>query len=198
MTESPSSPSHPMKPWLYTLLFLPGILIPTVLFYQNTSALNLAVILPTVALALFVHAAWKHLDTGRGRPGAILAAGLFFIPILNLFWMYWAIYPLGKAVQADAKKYGVADEVGDSFSRVFCHIQIALLGFMIAASFASIILWGAQAGPSSGLTPPEVLVAIIFAFLLLLWLTVLHVMFFHYSRMINAIVGRRDEQHSPA
>jgi magnesium-transporting ATPase (P-type) len=145
-------------------------------------------LLPVLAVALFVHSAWKALDADKKRPNPLLAALLLFVPILNMIWIYWAIYPLGSAIKEDAKKYALSDEVGDAFSRVACHLQIACFVLLPLVVF---ILWGASTSSNSILNS-LLLPALLYLGSLLLMVIIYLVMFFHYARLINTIVCRRN------
>ena len=179
-----------MKPWVYTLLFLPGALLATGLSGSTPGYINWPIVPPTLAMALFVYSAWTNLDPEIRRPKPLLAAVLLFVPILNIFWMYKVIYPLGRRIKDDVDKYDLKEEVGDAFSRVYCHLQIVVLPLVIG----TFVAWGMRmpGTPSSSFLPIAVLAGVV----LLMWLVVLHVMFFHYSSLINAISDRRRRKNA--
>ena len=195
MTEltEPISQSAPMNPWIYTALFLPGSFAANIFLRVIGAPINLAILLPTLAIALFVFAAWKHLDTGSGRPSPLLAALLLFVPIVSLAWIYWAVYPIGKAVKADSSKYGLTDEVGDAFSRIWCNLYIGTIALVIL-----FVLEGMRMPDSSIPYIPLPPIQITLLAVLIIWLAIFHVMIFHYSRIINAISAKKNHKHNNA
>jgi hypothetical protein len=174
----------PMKAWFYMLLFLPGAIIFGFLAnYIRLPTEYMPQIPIIIALASFSYSAWKTLSRKPGRPSPLAAALPLFIPILNTFWIYRAIYPLGRAIKEDADSLNMKEEVGDAFSRAFCHFQIATIATVSLAFVLSFM------GTAS-----SALVAVILAGLLfILWLAVTYVMFFHYSRLLNSIAFRQSE-----
>ena len=183
----------PMKPWLYAVLFLPGAYAANLFIGRIGNYIDSTVIPPTLAVAIFVFTAWKHLDRGARRPNPLLAALLLFVPVVNLVWIYWAIYPLGTSIKADAKKYELADEVSDTFSRACCHLLIATFALVII-----FVLEGTRMPDSAIPYLPLLPIEITTAAVLILWLVILHVMFFHYSRIINAIALKKQDGQTTA
>ena len=195
MTEANEqiSQATPMNPWVYTSLFLPGAFAANIFLRMLGAPINLAILFPTLAIALFVFAAWKHLDTGKGRPSPLLAALLLFVPIVSLGWIYWAVYPIGKAVKADASKYGLTDEVGDAFSRIWCNLFIGTIALVFL-----FVIEGMRMPDSSIPYIPLAPIKVVLLVVLILWLVIFHVMIFHYSRVITAIAAKKQERRHGA
>ena len=185
--------STPMNPWPYIALFLPGTFAANIFLRMIGGPIDLAIILPTLAIALFVFAAWNNLDPGTGRTNPRLAALLLFVPIVNLAWIYWAIYPIGKTVKSDAIKYGLMDEVGDAFSRTCCHLLIATIALFILFVL-EITRMPYSSIPYLPLLPIEITLFVV----LILWLVIVHIMIFHYSRIINSIAAKKQERRIAA
>jgi len=174
-----------MMPWVYTVLLLPGFFIVDSILRHAGGLRNLSLLLPTLAIALFVFQAWKHMPEGRKRRNPIIAAVILFIPIVNFVGMYWAVYPLGKTIKSCVAESGMSMEVGDAFSKASCHLLVAAFALLVL-----FVLVGTRMPYSSIPDLPLPPIQFTMFAVLILWLIVIHVMFFHYSEVINSLENK--------
>lgn len=191
-TPGPAT-APPMNAWFYMLGFLPGAIVFGLFARSIQLPLEFVPQIPIIIiLATFCYSAWKTLHKREGRPAPLVAALPLFVPILNIFWIYFAVYPMGKAIKEDAEDLNLNVEIGDSFSRAFCHLQFAT----IAAFVLAFLLTFMDIGSLTGLTAPTIVAIIVAGLILVLWLVDAYVMFYHYSHVINLIASHRLSQET--
>lgn len=198
---APTPDEAPMKPKAYMLGFwLPpaAIIIAGLMIAQSGQNVSSGLMSwlgagPLITFLVFTRKAWLALDPQPKRPRPN-EAFLLLIPIFNIFWQYRVIYPLGRVLQEDANKYNLKElEIGDSFSRVFCHLCWVSWLWVIIVSF---MIWSAPIHFSPFASSPSVvIVAVVILFWVLflapfaLWLALANLILWHYSTVINIIVS---------
>ncbi len=171
-----------MKPWLYTALLIPGPVLVSLAFPGNRGFINLPMIPFILAIAWFAFNAWTNIKSRQNKANPFWYVLPLFIPFVGIFWSYVVLYPLGRAIKAEAKRVGLALDVGDTFSRAVCHLQVASIVFIIG----SFVLWGIQPAHTASSAFETLLIITAFS-PLVLWLVLMHIVFFHYSKIINEI-----------
>jgi hypothetical protein len=130
-----------------------------------------------IGIVFFARKAWSLLSY---RPDRRLPNSAWFllVPIFNIFWTYYVIFPLGRIVSEEVKSRGMTDvEVADALSKAFCHL--AWVGWILIIVGA----FGVLVSPGFGV------IGIAGAVLLLVWLVVTAIMFVHYSSVINRLMA---------
>lgn len=106
-----------------------------------------------------------------GRKG--WPAFLLFIPLFNLVWQYVVVFPLGKRLAETLKQRNIQGvELGDTFSSGSCHLLVVAFLLLPAGSFFQ--------SPA---------ITIIASVVFLLWMLLVTLMFYNYSKVVNAIMA---------